>query len=105
MNTGQTTAMANASLLLRAIQLAESGKHLGCPTIERALLAEGFHDATELFRDDRLRAGLRDICRRHWGRSGKGADNDNSVVSHFDLNDDSHNAGEAPTSDPQHGRT
>ena len=92
--------MATASLLLRAIQLAESGEHLGCPTIERALVAEGFNDATELFRNDHLRAGLRAICRRHWNRSAKGADNDNSVVSHVDLN----NIGEAP-SDPQPGRT
>jgi hypothetical protein len=92
--------MANASLLLRAIQLAESGEHLGCPTIERALVAEGFDDATELFRDDHLRAGLRAICRRHWSRSAMGADNDNSVVSHVDLNI----IGEAP-SDPQPGRT
>jgi hypothetical protein len=69
--------MAPASLLIRAIQLAESGKHYSCLTVESALVAEGYAEAFEVFKDDRLRAGIRAICQRHWGSNPGGADNDN----------------------------
>jgi hypothetical protein len=69
--------MTIASLLMRAIQIAESGEHIDCLTVESALVAEGYHEALEVFKDDRLRAGIRAICQKHWGSKAEGADNDN----------------------------
>jgi hypothetical protein len=40
-------AMARASLLVRAMQLAESGEHIDSLTVESALAVEGYAEAFE----------------------------------------------------------
>jgi hypothetical protein len=59
------------------MQLAESGEHIDVLTVESALVNGGFHEAFAVFKDDRLRAGIRAICQKHWGRHADGAVNDN----------------------------
>ena len=54
--------MAGASLLVRAMELAESGEHIDVLTVESALAVEGYAEAFDVFKDDRLRAGIRAIC-------------------------------------------
>jgi hypothetical protein len=70
-------AMARSSLLVRAMQLAESGEHIDCLTVESALAVEGYAEAFEVFKDDRLRAGIRSICQKHWRPTAEGEANDN----------------------------
>jgi len=77
--------MARASLLVRAIQLAESGEHIDCLTVESALAVEGYAEAFEVFKDDRLRAGIRAICQKHWRPITEDEANDN----HTPVDDDS----------------
>jgi hypothetical protein len=69
--------MVRASLLVRAMQLAESGRHIDCLTVESALAAEGYAEAFEVFKDDRLRAGIRAICQQHWQPHAEAQANDN----------------------------
>ena len=69
--------MVRASLLVRAIQLAESGSHIDVLTVESALFAEGYAEAFEVFKDERLRVGIRAMCRKHWRGRGEAAGNDN----------------------------
>ncbi len=56
----------DATILFRALQLAESGEHIDCLTIESALLDEGYHEAVVLMKNEHLRSGLRTICNKHW---------------------------------------
>jgi hypothetical protein len=76
--------MARASLLVRAMQLAESGEHIDCLTVERALAVEGYADAFEVFKDDRLRAGIRAICHKHWRQTAEREANDNRSSAEAD---------------------
>ena len=69
--------MVSASLLMRAIQLAESGQHYSCLTVEVALAAEGYPEAFGVFKDDGLRAGILAICQKHWRTNAEGDANDN----------------------------
>ncbi|WP_394887532.1 hypothetical protein ACG873_21775 [Mesorhizobium sp. AaZ16] len=69
--------MARASLLVRAMQLAESGEHIDCLTVESALAVEGYADAFEVFKNDRLRAGIRAMCQKHWPPYPEAEANDN----------------------------
>ncbi|WP_139043973.1 hypothetical protein [Allomesorhizobium alhagi] len=69
--------MATASLLMRAMQLAESGQHIDCLTVESALAVEGYAEAFEVFKDDRLRAGIRTMCQKHWRPTQEAEANDN----------------------------
>ncbi|EHK53414.1 hypothetical protein MAXJ12_30397 [Mesorhizobium alhagi CCNWXJ12-2] len=69
--------MVSASLLMRAIQLAESGNHFSCLTVETALAAEGYAEAFEVFKDDSLRVGIWALCQKHWRSSGEAEANDN----------------------------
>lgn len=73
--------MANrdAKILFRAIELAESGYHIDCLTIESALVNEGYGEAAGLLRNVRLRSGLRTICDKHWHPDRAAADNNNLV--------------------------
>jgi hypothetical protein len=69
--------MVSASLLMRAIQLAESGQHYSCLTVEIALAAEDYPEAFDVFKDDRLRAFISAICQKHWRPNADGDANDN----------------------------
>jgi hypothetical protein len=69
--------MVRASLLVRAMQLAESGRHIDCLTVESALAVEGYAEAFEVFKDDRLRAGIRAMCHKHWRPHAEAEANDN----------------------------
>jgi hypothetical protein len=73
-------AMARASLLVRAMQLAESGEHIDVLTVESALAVEGYAEAFEVFKDDRLRDGIRAICQKHWRPTVEGEANDNRLA-------------------------
>jgi hypothetical protein len=42
--------MARASLLVRAMELAESGEHIDCLTVESALAVEGYAEAFDVFK-------------------------------------------------------
>lgn len=69
----------DANILFRAIELAESGYHIDCLTIESALVKEGFGEAAELLRNAHLRSGLRTICDKHWHPERAAAENNNVV--------------------------
>jgi hypothetical protein len=69
--------MPIASLFIRAIQLAESGQHYSCLTVEIALAAEGYAEAFDVFKDDKLRAGISAICQKYWQPNAEGDANDN----------------------------
>jgi hypothetical protein len=69
--------MTRTSILVRAIQLAESGQYIDCLTVESALAVEGYAEAFEVFKDDRLRASIRSICQKHWRPITEGEANDN----------------------------
>jgi hypothetical protein len=62
------------------MQLAESGRHIDCLTVESALAVEGYAEAFEVFKDDRLRAGIRAICQKHWRANAQEEANDNRPV-------------------------
>jgi hypothetical protein len=72
--------MPIASLFMRAIQLAESGRHHNCLTVEIALAAEGYAEAFDVFKDDRLRAGISAICQKSWHPNAEGDTNDNRLM-------------------------
>jgi hypothetical protein len=56
--------------------LRRAGSTFDCLTVESALAVEGYAEAFEVFKDDRLRAGIRAICRKHW-RHAQAEANDN----------------------------
>jgi hypothetical protein len=51
--------------------------HIDCLTVESALAFEGYAEAFDVFKDDRLRAGIRAICQKHWRRTAEREANDN----------------------------
>jgi hypothetical protein len=59
------------------MQLAESGRHIDVLTVESALAVEGYAEAFEVFKDDRLRAGIRAMCQKHWRPDAEAEANDN----------------------------
>jgi hypothetical protein len=69
----------DASILFRAIELAESGYHIDCITIESALIDEGYGEAATLLKNEALRRGLRTICDKHWHPDRAEVDNSNVV--------------------------
>jgi hypothetical protein len=69
----------DATILFRAIELAESGYHIDCLTIESELVNEGYGEAADLLKNERLRSGLRTICHKHWHPDRAPADNNNIV--------------------------
>jgi hypothetical protein len=50
----------------RALEIARTGQHIDCLTIEMALEREGHSDAFEALKDDEFRARLKAICDAHW---------------------------------------
>lgn len=58
-----------SDILIRAIELAESGDHLSCASIEQALRREGYKDAAGVLQGEGIRTALRVICRTHWSGS------------------------------------
>jgi hypothetical protein len=50
----------------RAFELAKSGRHIDCVTIESQLADEGFPEAYVVLQEPQLRAALKAICDRHW---------------------------------------
>jgi hypothetical protein len=50
----------------RAYELARSGLHIDCLTIESQLEQEGHPLVREVLSDPALRARLRRLCDRHW---------------------------------------
>jgi len=50
----------------RAYELARSGRHIDCLTIESELEQEGYAMARLVLKDEGLRHRLRRICDRHW---------------------------------------
>ena len=64
--------MTKAKLVMRAMQLAESGRHIDVLTVESALAVEGYAEAFQVLKDDRLRAGVRAICHKHWRQPAEG---------------------------------
>jgi len=51
-----------SDILIRAIELAESGEHLSCASIEQALQLEGFADVYGALQGEGIRTALRVIC-------------------------------------------
>lgn len=69
----------DGKILIRALELAESGHHIDCLTIESALVHEGYHEASELLKNESLRRGLRTMCQKHWyPQRGEAANSNNS---------------------------
>jgi len=58
------------SVRQRAIELAQTGEHIDCLTIELALDREGYPDAYSVCRDDEFRAALKVICDSYWKMEG-----------------------------------
>lgn len=50
----------------RAYELARSGRHIDCLTIESELEQEGYAVARLVMKDEGLRERLRRICNQHW---------------------------------------
>jgi len=64
------------SIRQRAVELAQTGRHIDCLTIEIALEREGFSLAFEALRDGEFRAQLSALCATHWGPSSPDASPD-----------------------------
>jgi hypothetical protein len=56
----------------RAAELARTGQHIDCLTIEMTLEREGFSDAFEALRDSEFRAQLKAQCSAHRGDASPG---------------------------------
>jgi hypothetical protein len=63
MSTGMTLA---SDLRRRAVDLAKSGHHIDCLTIETQLDREGFVEAHLMLQDPAVRAALKALCDEHW---------------------------------------
>ena len=61
------------------MELAESGEHIDCLTIEATLIREGYGEAVDLLKNEHLRKGLRTICNKRWHPERAAADNNNVV--------------------------
>ena len=51
---------------LRAYELARTGQHIDCLTIESALLREGYPDVYSALQDPFVRRHIRELCAAHW---------------------------------------
>jgi hypothetical protein len=49
-----------------ATELARSGRHFDCLTIEAYLDSEGFPEVFVVLDDPEFRAGLKALCNEHW---------------------------------------